>query len=948
MAKKIQNNLLNELPLAAALEGEVKAWADQGWGQGTTQTTQDLLSYWFNRGEETDEKFHDCQRRAVETIIYCHEVLGIETLKQAFERFAPEALAASATLSEEVRSLPFAKYCLKMATGTGKTWVLAALLVWQYFNALNGERSGKYSTHFLLVAPGHEVLNRLLDMFKGKHDAKTGQREKVKSDLMRPLFMPEGERFRNRFNLQILEPADIRPNFTPPDEPFVYITNWQQFRLNESSNLWDQLTGADVEEQPRGEIIADFLSEYSDLIIFNDEAHHVHGAKTAKGEELVWRKFLTVLYNRMAEKRGGEKGAFLQIDFSATPFYGSAEKKEYFPHIVYDFDLVKAMRAMLVKQIFLEERQGMMGEKMDDLDVRAERAEADSEHRRGQVIGVSVSQKLLLDIGRKKTEQIAMEFREKGLDKKPVLFVLAENTEVADLVAEHLANLTDERGRNYRNQILVIHSDKKGEMSDKDWEKYRQQLESLDEPEEINPIRVVVSVLMLREGFDTQNVAVVVVLRSAEQNLLLEQIVGRGVRLMFPEYKYPELSDLKREAREDVMNKRVPKNSLDFLFVVEHPEFRKFYDELQKQGYAIGIGDSSGTETTGDLVLSEATPERIKHYDLSWPIQVYEQSPKFDFSAIDVSKLPKYTTSFESLKKVLSTIAITSINAETGIKIKTWKLDNQYFDYAHFLRQATMAVASEKGAHILTGKMADITGIIDEYVSNYLFGGEIDFQKAENYTVLNYAPLFDFVVGSVKRVLLDGLGAIQYEVKAGKIGKLSDVKKIYVRESLSVPVERCIYPLSAYSRRGEGFEKKFMEETLDKSGEVEAFGKIQQRKHLLNISYRDKDGIKRDYFPDFIIKTKDKMYIVETKAEDEIQKAEGNEKNLIVLKARAAVSWCKTASQVALPDQPQDWEYFILSEKTFKENRQLGFDSLTGLGRLDLERLLSSEAGKLF
>ena len=376
MAKKIQNNLLNELLLAAALEGEVKAWADQGW-QGVTQTTYELLAYWFNRAGETDEKFHDCQRRAVETIIYCHEVLGIETLKQAFEKFAPEALAASAALTDEVESLLFAKYCLKMATGTGKTWVLAALLVWQYFNALNGERPGKYSTHFLLVAPGHEVLNRLLDMFLGKHDPKTGNRDKSKSDFLRPLFMPEGERFRNRFNLRILEPSDIRPNLTPPDEPFVYITNWQQFRLNESSNLWDQLTGADVEEQPRGEIIADFLSEYPDLIIFNDEAHHVHGAKTAKGEELVWRKFLTALYNRMAEKRGGGKGVFLQIDFSATPFYGSAEKKEYFPHIVYDFDLVEAMRAMLVKQIFLEERQGMMGEKMDDLDVRAERAEAD-------------------------------------------------------------------------------------------------------------------------------------------------------------------------------------------------------------------------------------------------------------------------------------------------------------------------------------------------------------------------------------------------------------------------------------------------------------------------------------------------------------------------------------------------------------------------------------------
>ena len=175
MAKSTKNNLLNDLPLAAALEPEVKAWADQGW-QGVTQTTYELLAYWFN-GADADEKFHDCQRRAVETIIYCHEVLEIETLKQAFEKFASEALARSAALSEEVENLPFAKYALKMATGTGKTWVLAALLVWQYFNALNAERSGKYSAHFLLVAPGHEVLNRLLDMFLGKHDAKTGTRE---------------------------------------------------------------------------------------------------------------------------------------------------------------------------------------------------------------------------------------------------------------------------------------------------------------------------------------------------------------------------------------------------------------------------------------------------------------------------------------------------------------------------------------------------------------------------------------------------------------------------------------------------------------------------------------------------------------------------------------------------------------------------------------------------
>ena len=125
-------------------------------------------------------------------------------------------------------------------------------------------------------------------------------------------------------------------------------------------------------------------------------------------------------------------------------------------------------------------------------------------------------------------------------------------------------------------------------------------------------------------------------------------------------------------------------------------------------------------------------------------------------------------------------------------------------------------------------------------------------------------------------------------------------------------------------------------------------GKIQERKHLLNISYRGKDDIRRDYFPDFVIKTKEKMYLVETKSEDEIQKAEGNEKALIVLKAKAAISWCKTASKVVLENQPPEWEYFILSEKTFEDNKQLSFDGIVSLGRLDTERLIASDTGKLF
>jgi type III restriction enzyme len=261
MPKK-NNQSFSQMYLANALEGEVQAWLEQGW-PGVTQTTLELFNYWFKRDDEGAERFHPCQQRAIETLVYCHEILQAKTLQEIFERVVPEALYQHLSLKQEVESIPFPKYALKMATGSGKTWVLAAPLVWQYFNRLNDERPGNYSFRFLVVTPGHEVLNRLLDSFKGKRDLKTGNRRPETSDYKHSLFMPVGAHWRDRFHLDILEPNDVKPNATQPDGPFALITNWQQFRLKSSaSSLWDQYTGADVEEMPRGEIIADFLSEH--------------------------------------------------------------------------------------------------------------------------------------------------------------------------------------------------------------------------------------------------------------------------------------------------------------------------------------------------------------------------------------------------------------------------------------------------------------------------------------------------------------------------------------------------------------------------------------------------------------------------------------------------------------------------------------------------------------
>jgi len=146
ISKKNQK-AFSQVYLARALEGEVRAWAQQGWS-GLSKTTLELFHYWFNRDEDTEEQFYACQRQAIETIVYCHEILQAPTLKDLFERVAPEVLYQHLPLKQEVESISFPKYALKMATGSGKTWVLAALLIWQYFNQIDIGGLPKYSGDF--------------------------------------------------------------------------------------------------------------------------------------------------------------------------------------------------------------------------------------------------------------------------------------------------------------------------------------------------------------------------------------------------------------------------------------------------------------------------------------------------------------------------------------------------------------------------------------------------------------------------------------------------------------------------------------------------------------------------------------------------------------------------------------------------------------------------------
>ena len=108
--------------------------------------------------------FHDGQKQAILNIIYLHEILKVKNVKDLYLQTNPEILQDMDISELEKEKYQHRMYGVKMATGTGKTWVLNALLIWQYLNAkyVNEE---DFSKNFLIIAPGLIVYNRLLDAF---------------------------------------------------------------------------------------------------------------------------------------------------------------------------------------------------------------------------------------------------------------------------------------------------------------------------------------------------------------------------------------------------------------------------------------------------------------------------------------------------------------------------------------------------------------------------------------------------------------------------------------------------------------------------------------------------------------------------------------------------------------------------------------------------------------
>ncbi|HMB45711.1 MAG TPA: DEAD/DEAH box helicase family protein [Candidatus Methanoperedens sp.] len=919
---KSKTELFGKHPLAKSIEPVIEKWSQENYpavnGKQITHATRELMDYWFSDIAHEGEAFHICQRRAIETIIYCYEILSIPHVEALFEQFSCELLEKE-NLRHGIESMEHPRFAIKMATGTGKTWVLTALIIWQYWNRtkLNDKR---FASHFLLVAPGNIVYERLLDSFLGKK--RNGKRKPLTADLKKSLFMPEN--MRQDFDLRIFSKEDLQENMPFTESPFILITNWHQ--LMDTSREKEITLAEDLGIQSRDNTVServerfmDFLTYNGDLMVINDEAHHVHNASDA--EQKRWQESIEELREKIKKNKDV---LFTQLDFTATPFTIKGKKKEFFPHVVYDYGLVEAMHAMLVKQLFIE-KSSLLSNKIESLPESEKLMVTAHRDESNKPIELSEVQKHMLDIGLAKLDALQGDFNKFKINKKPVMFVMADMNEEANMIANYIKQKIDSSGRSFGEdsrgeQVVTLHIGKKDSLSEDDFETLRNKVFSSDDAS--NPVRVIVSVLMLREGFDVKNVCVLVVLRRSDSDLLTEQVIGRGIRQMFPE---PEYRPEKIENYQKIKNKEPLINSYDLLFVVEHPKYNEIYTQLTEAGAAIASGNSIDLSLDTKSVLINIDESRIKALDMSWPVSfAYKTEEEINFSYFNVSELPFFGKPFEEI--IQTRILITDFHPDTKYR-REWELEESNFSYSVFLRNTVKGIiGGNRRSAWLTRFAPDIIGIVDQYISGHLFGRKIDFNLDENLRKLRNQQVFDFVVTEVRKKLMKFVqNAKSNEVIEADWTKLSTFKTLKVRMERVIATKKCVYPYVDFPPRG-GFERKFTQDVLENDSSVEAYVKLNQYVHQFSIPYINNMGHLVPYYPDFLVKTRDSMLIIETKS----TKDAANDIDTKI-KAIAASGICSKISVVKnIPEtnQPRIWNYVLLPQNILNEMEGSGLQSL--------------------
>jgi type III restriction enzyme len=883
----------SKLLLIEKLRAAVSAWRDQGY-PGVSAVTRRLLQYWFEEdhqvaGFPVPFRYHFGQREAVETLIYVVEVCGHRDAIPAIEQFGTiygtglfegagysfQTLTdgtrqirryVAETDSEQTQDLSakdLRRHAFKMATGSGKTWVMALCIVWCYYRQREGASGAAadlgLSTNFLIVSPNVIVHQRLERDFDGN---------KIFNQI--PLVPPEW----GKMNLKVIKRGD----FTEPDAGGnLFITNIHQLYEGRDqpatpANAIEALLGTPVKKDGinKGRSMLERIKSLKGIVVLNDEAHHVHDS------DLEWHRSL------MAIHKAHPKGLALWLDYSATPQQGDL----FFPWIIVDYPLAQAVEDRIVKApVIVRQTSKSKTPPQDPIGVNKDNV-CD---KYGYWIQSAVA--------RWKVHCEAY----KPVKLNPVLFIMVERANYADAIGQYLIDAHDFK----EEQVLVIHTNTDGEITAGDLEKARIAANEIDKPN--NKIRAIVSVMILKEGWDVRNVTVVLGLRPFDTAILPQQVIGRGLRLMDRTAIGPD--------RTQTLEVLGTKNLLQTL-----------KDNLESEG--VGVGDT-GTPPAPPITVAP-TKERSAHdiwIPLTKPSLIHNIQKLAD---VDVLKIDSILEDADLSEVYRIELQMHFGTTQTHVGMAVVNLGSKPI-------HETLAYLTNRVADMakLGGRFAELYPLVKTYVENRCFGRtvSIDAETDEGKKVAEYLTRQDIRESVAKRLahrlatLLVDKRALEFE-KANF--KLSATKPFTWRRNLSAGPLSCTKTVFNYVATYNDFERRFAV-FLDNAKDVKRFAALGTTEQgdsntAFRVDYLKPTGAIGFYYPDWVAVQQtaegETTWIIETKGR--IFDAEQ-----VKAKDDAITDWCERIGK----ETGTKWAYIRINQSTFEGNPCSYFSELVHITR---------------
>lgn len=807
--------------LVNSLRKAVFDWRNKDYA-GVTKTTKRLLEFWFKEDhivQDEEFQFWFAQREAIETLIYIYEVLG----KRKFVDLASDFSESSFKYDPKVDKYPL--YAFKMATGSGKTFVMAFCIVWSYFNHKR-ENKDDYTSKFLVISPNVIVYERL------KRDFTEGKIFKEWS------FIPP--EWAEDFRLKVVLRED--PLRAIPQD-VLFLTNIQQLeekrnKKQKTEEQLDKIFGIErfsKDRIHREDRIKDVLTNYPNVMILKDEAHHIYNLDNA------WKKILINIHDGLTKKFG--QGINMELDFSATP---KDEKGNIFAWTICDFTLKEAIIMGVVK-----------------LPLRGKVKRA-----RGYA---SVSPKeqysIWLNAGVERWREYEKQL--KKLSKKSVLFVQCENNAMADNIYGYLNSLPD-----LKEKVLLIHTDSTGEIKKSEIPELREKAKNVDSFQ--SKERAIVSTMMLNEGWDVRNVNIIVGLRSftATRNILPEQVIGRGLRKMFPE-----------------LNPN-PAKCINTLEVIGNDNFLGLVDILEKEEN-LQLPEFDVKEP---IVLPTIFVDiKKKNKDIEIPIltpRIIKKEPILDKKLI--KKLPSLRLPLEKSKTAI-TYEGRDVIRDMKIVEKKWRLPVPRNSGSVIAYYADIIRRNLK----LPSSFADFYPLVKEYVVNKLFSKKVNLDNPDVLYTLSSLQVQTQLVNLFVEKFKD-LTFKKQEVKRMGAKKVLEMKP-FVWAKLVYPADKCILN---YVPCDNNLEIDFSK-WLDGLQDVGAFTKIVPRLGFF-LEYKSEENLLRNYYPDFLLKTVMGFYLIETKGLKGVE---------VDYKDKRAIQWCKDATKLT----GKKWAFARINQDQFYE-----------------------------